>query len=73
MDATAIRAELDHPVVDADGHIIEYVPAIRDLLGDEAGGEVADRFAAMSQGTATLRRSLDMDARRAAGLARTGW
>jgi predicted TIM-barrel fold metal-dependent hydrolase len=73
MDATAIRAELDHPVVDADGHIIEYVPAIRDLLGDEAGGAVADRFAAMSKGTTALRASLDMDQRRAAGLARTGW
>jgi len=73
MDATAIRAELGHPVVDADGHIIEYVPAIRDLLGDEAGGAVADRFAVMAQGTAALRNSLDLDARRAAGLYRTGW
>ena len=46
MDATAIRAELDHSVVDADGHIIEYVPALRDLIGDDAGGELADRFTA---------------------------
>ena len=48
MDATAIRAGLGHPVVDADGHIIEYVPAIRDLIGDDAGGAVADRFTAVS-------------------------
>src|SRR5690606_28950916 len=72
MDATAIRAELDHPVVDADGHIIEYVPAIRDLIGDDAGGELADRFTALST-SAALRRGLDVDARRTHGISRTGW
>ena len=30
MDAATIREELDHPVIDADGHIIEFIPAIRD-------------------------------------------
>ena len=72
MDATAIRAGLGHPVVDADGHIIEYVPAIRDLIGDDAGGALADRFTAVSN-SAALRRGLDIDTRRASGLARTGW
>jgi predicted TIM-barrel fold metal-dependent hydrolase len=72
MDATTIRAELGHPVIDADGHIIEYVPALRDLVGDEAGGAVADRFAALST-SAALRRGLDLEARRANAVARTGW
>ncbi len=72
MDAREIRAELDHPVVDADGHIIEYIPALRDLIGDDAGGAVADRFAALSTNAAT-RRGLDLDTRRAHAVARTGW
>ena len=72
MDATAIRAELGHPVVDADGHIIEYAPAIRDLVGDEAGGAVADRFTALAEGS-RVRRGLDHETRRANAVSRTGW
>lgn len=72
MDATEIRAELDHPVVDADGHIIEFLPLLRDLVGDEGGGAVADRFDALT-GSAGLRRSLDLETRRAHAVARTGW
>lgn len=72
METAAIRAELDHPVIDADGHIIEFIPLLEDLIGDEAGGEVADRFRALV-GSAALRRSLDVGARRQHGIARTGW
>ena len=32
-----IRAALDHPVIDADGHIIEFLPAVRDFLVEEGG------------------------------------
>ncbi|MCU0311390.1 MAG: amidohydrolase family protein [Acidimicrobiales bacterium] len=72
MDAERIRAELDHPVVDADGHTIEYLPLLRDLVADEGGGSVADRFDALV-GSAAVRRSLDVDTRRAHAVARTGW
>ena len=33
--AASIRAALGHPVVDADGHCIEYFPALGDYLRDE--------------------------------------
>jgi predicted TIM-barrel fold metal-dependent hydrolase len=72
MDAAAIRRALDHPVVDADGHLLEFVPAVRDLIGDEAGPGVVDRFDVIV-GSASLRRGLDPDVRRKLGLARTGW
>lgn len=71
-DARQIRAELDHPVVDADGHIIEYLPLLRDLVADEGGGAVADRFDALTS-SAALRRSLDLETRRAHAVSRTGW
>ena len=38
-----IRAQLDHPVIDADGHTIEYMPAVREHLKDVAGGDLANK------------------------------
>jgi len=32
-----IRARLRHPIVDTDGHTIEYLPALRDELATLAG------------------------------------
>jgi hypothetical protein len=33
----AIRGQLDHPIIDCDGHIIEYLPLVRDILVELAG------------------------------------
>lgn len=38
-----IRAQLDHPVIDADGHTIEYMPAVREHLRDIAGGDLTNK------------------------------
>ena len=73
MDAATIREELDHPVIDADGHIIEFIPAIRDLIAADAGTALADTFQAMSTAAATARRGLTDDQRRSNGMSRTGW
>ena len=39
-ESQAIRAGLDHPVIDVDGHVIEFMPAIlpyvREALGPTA-------------------------------------
>jgi len=39
-----IRAQLDHPVIDADGHFVEYMPLLVDIMADVAGPKVADHF-----------------------------
>jgi predicted TIM-barrel fold metal-dependent hydrolase len=43
-----IRARLDHPVIDADGHLIETAPVFKHFLVDYAkqigGGDIAARF-----------------------------
>jgi hypothetical protein len=43
-----IRARLDHPVIDADGHLIETAPVFKNFLVDYAkqigGGDIAARF-----------------------------
>jgi predicted TIM-barrel fold metal-dependent hydrolase len=38
--SAAVRERLDHPVIDADGHIVEYLPALRSYLREE-GVEIA--------------------------------
>jgi predicted TIM-barrel fold metal-dependent hydrolase len=50
MRSADLRARLDHPVVDADGHIIETIPVFRtfflDYVKDIGGGDIAARFEA---------------------------
>ena len=41
MDVSAIRDGLDHPVIDGDGHTIEYLPLLRQFVAEEAGDSVA--------------------------------
>ena len=36
-----IRTRLDHPIIDSDGHLIEFLPLVRDLLVDLADESVA--------------------------------
>lgn len=43
-EGAAIRSQLPHPVVDADGHLVESIPVLADLVRQIAGAEVADRF-----------------------------
>jgi predicted TIM-barrel fold metal-dependent hydrolase len=43
-----IRSALDHPVVDADGHVVEAFPVLVDYIEKVAGSEVADRFGSIS-------------------------
>jgi predicted TIM-barrel fold metal-dependent hydrolase len=47
--AERVRARLDHPVIDSDGHCIEYLPAVRDLVQEIAGAGVAARFMELTE------------------------
>jgi predicted TIM-barrel fold metal-dependent hydrolase len=67
-----IRARLSHPVIDSDGHDIEYLPLVREELRSLAGAGAVERFELMVQG-ARLARGLDDDTRRAQGLMRIPW
>jgi predicted TIM-barrel fold metal-dependent hydrolase len=44
--SAAIRSKLGHPVVDADGHAIEFAPAFLDYLKQVAGPRVVERYIA---------------------------
>ncbi len=43
-DVAKIRARLDHPVIDGDGHLIEFLPLVNDIVREVAGNDVADRY-----------------------------
>lgn len=68
----AIRKRLDHPIIDSDGHDIEYLPLVRDFLREIAGQGAVDGFEAMVKG-AQIARSLTSEQRRELGLMRIPW
>lgn len=39
-----IRDQLDHPVIDSDGHFIESQPLLRSYIEEVAGGSMVDRY-----------------------------
>jgi predicted TIM-barrel fold metal-dependent hydrolase len=45
-----IRARLGHPVIDSDGHMIEFEPAIIDFLKEVGGSTLAERFQSWANG-----------------------
>lgn len=42
--AQEVREKLNHPVIDADGHLVEYLPLVRELLKEEAGSAAVTAF-----------------------------
>ena len=49
--SSEIRSQLPHPVIDSDGHMLEFEPAIFDFLGDIAGKDMVERFRSESYAT----------------------
>jgi len=68
----AIRKQLDHPVIDGDGHLIEYTPLVRDFLVELAGEDIAKSFDAMQRGSEAARQ-IPYEAKRGLGMSRFAW
>jgi hypothetical protein len=45
-----IRSRIHHPIVDADGHLLEFVPLVLDIAAEVAGRQVAERIRAWLAG-----------------------
>jgi hypothetical protein len=43
-DVARTRQRIEHPVVDADGHLLEFLPLVFDFVREEAGEGVRDRL-----------------------------
>jgi predicted TIM-barrel fold metal-dependent hydrolase len=49
--SAAVRAQLDHPVIDGDGHWLEPVPIFLDYLRQAAGASMVDSFVKQAKDT----------------------
>ena len=67
-----IKARLDHPVIDSDGHAIEYLPLVRDILKEQAGEDAAAALDRTTGGAAAMR-GLAPEQMRGAGMIRISW
>jgi predicted TIM-barrel fold metal-dependent hydrolase len=71
-DVRRIKARLEHPVIDSDGHAIEYLPLVRDILEQQAGADAAAALDRTTGGAAAMR-GRPADEMRAAGMVRISW
>ena len=71
MSSAAIRARLRHPVIDADGHLVECPPVLMDFLKQAGGTRLAARYEeTMSKGAWGAWRDLGAAERRERGIMR---
>src|SRR5215468_10565918 len=49
--STAVRAKLDHPVIDGDGHWLEPIPIFLDYLREVGGPSIVDKFVTKTKDT----------------------
>jgi len=62
-----IRSQLDHPVIDGDGHDIEFLPAVKDEVLAIGGAKVLEGFERVI-GASKFSRALNVEQRRLLGI-----
>jgi len=67
-----VRARLDHPIVDSDGHAIEFEPAVLEYLRDLAGPSMVERYRRAS-GDGLVQWRLSDAERRSRRMVRAPW
>ena len=67
-EVAAIKRRLDHPVVDGDGHLIEFMPLVTDLVREVAGRDVMHAYVDFMQRGLAARRSRLRAARGCSGV-----
>jgi hypothetical protein len=53
-NSAAVRARLTHPVIDSDGHMIEFKPGFLDALKHVGGRTMLERFRSEERNTGSL-------------------
>ena len=71
-DAARIRRQLNHPILDGDGHWIESIPVLVDYLRAVAGGDLAEEYR-QTQGRRGAWYQASWEERRAKRLGRGNW
>ena len=70
--ARQIREGLNHPVIDADGHLVEYLPLVKEFLREEAGPDLVRDFES-STGLLPPEFPDSVEKRRESGFYRGAW
>ena len=68
-----IRARLNHPIVDSDGHTIENPHVLAEYIKSETGSKTAERFAAAGGGYGLVIRGESLAEARDRGITRGPW
>ena len=72
QSSAEIHGNLSHPVIDADGHLIEFLPAVRDYLREEGGPRLAEEFDAVVSASSRFE-AMPIEDRRSLGLFKLTW
>ena len=72
-DTARVRASIDHPIIDGDGHAVEYLPAIFDLVREVGGAKAVDAFRGLIAGTCAIRSLSRGDALRFGAFRMSWW
>src|SRR5688572_24272477 len=72
MNVAEIRAKVDHPIIDADGHLIEYLPLVRDILREQAGDAAVTGLDFVTS-AGRLTRTFTREQMRAQAMVRSPW
>ena len=68
----AVLAKIDHPVIDSDGHLIEYTPLVRDFIVEDFGEDIATQFDLVTRSAARRAAVPSPAARRELGIHSSG-
>ena len=71
-EVAAIKADLDHPVIDSDGHAIEYLPVVAEHVREAGGPQAVEGMQRYVSGARALW-GLSSEQLRANGTVRTSW
>jgi predicted TIM-barrel fold metal-dependent hydrolase len=71
-EVAAIKADLDHPVIDSDGHAIEYLPVVAEHVREAGGPSAVEGMQRFVSGARALW-GLTPAQLRAGGMVRTSW
>jgi predicted TIM-barrel fold metal-dependent hydrolase len=72
-ESQKIRARLNHPIVDSDGHTIENPHVLAEYIKSECGSKTAERFAASGGGYNLVIRGESLAEARDRGITRGPW
>src|SRR4051812_24583595 len=72
-ESQRVRAELDHPVIDTDGHVQEFMPSVLPFLRESLGAELFEEFVNRPSPLALIMGEEGVGARIAARVPQSAW